>query len=32
LKQKPLTSLDSQVLGTDSLRFNISFDSITLRC
>jgi len=32
LKQEPLTSLDSQVLGTDSLRFNISFDSITLRC
>ena len=32
LKQKPLTSLDSQVLRTDSLRFNISFDSITLRC
>jgi hypothetical protein len=32
LKQEPPTSLDSQVLGTDSLRFNISFDSITLRC
>lgn len=32
LKQEPPTSLDSQVLGTDSLGFNISFDSITLRC
>ena len=32
LKQEPPTPLDSQVLGTDSLRSNISFDSLTLRC
>lgn len=32
LKQESLNPFDSQVLGTDSLRFNISFDSITLRC
>ena len=32
LKQEPPTPLDSQVLGTDSLRSNISSDPLTLLC
>ena len=32
LKQESLSPVDSQVLGTDSLRSNISFDSLPLRC
>ena len=32
LKQESPSPLDPKVLATDSLRSNISFDSLTLRC
>jgi len=32
LEQNSLSPFDFQVLGLDSLRSNISFDSLTLRC